>query len=186
MTDSLSTLLEDYARRRPAACTEVQRFAEFLKSAPTVFERTHPPGHFTASCWLVSCDRQRVLLTHHRKLGRWLQLGGHADGQQDLAEVALREAEEESGLRGLVVEPRIFDLDAHMIPARANEPEHLHWDVRFVVQCSASEAFELSAESLALAWVPIDQLLTAETETSLRRMAQYWRSADPWQEHGCK
>jgi 8-oxo-dGTP pyrophosphatase MutT (NUDIX family) len=101
--------------------------------------RSVPPralaGHFTASCWLVSADGQRLLLTHHRKLQRWLQLGGHADGDRDLAQVALKEAEEESGLSGLVLEdPAIFDLDKHWIPERKDVPGHWHYDVRFVIR----------------------------------------------------
>ena len=153
------------------------RFQAFANSSSEVFERSHPPGHFTASCWLLSPDRRRVLLTQHKKLGRWLQLGGHADGDLDLVDVALREAQEESGLDCLgpdSIVPEIFDLDAHEIPARANEPAHIHWDVRFVIY-AASELFNVSAESDALAWVEIDQLARDEgVDESLQRMAKKW------------
>ena len=132
-------------------------------------------GHFTGSCWLVSKDGQRVLLTHHKKLERWLQLGGHADGDSDLAQVALREAEEESGLRDLSVEPEIFDLERHAIPARGSDPEHYHHDVRFVVHANGSEEYIVSDESHALAWRIISELVDdADADESIRRMARKW------------
>lgn len=140
-----------------------------------MFRREHGTGHFTGSAWLVSADGERVLLTHHRKLGRWLQLGGHADGETDLARVALQEAEEESGLSGLMVEENIFDIDRHEIPARADEPAHWHYDVRFVVRAGSSEAFSVSDESLALAWRSITELADdLSADDSLRRMATKW------------
>ncbi|MEO7064183.1 MAG: NUDIX hydrolase [Dokdonella sp.] len=150
-------------------------FRRFLESSPQAFQRSHQIGHFTGSAWLVSADGERVLLTHHRKLDRWLQLGGHADGDTDLARVALREAEEESGLRDLVGETAVFDLDRHTIPARGEEPEHWHYDVRYVVRATVSEAFTLSAESHALAWRTIVQLAEGgDVDRSIRRMARKW------------
>jgi 8-oxo-dGTP pyrophosphatase MutT (NUDIX family) len=157
-----------------------QRFLKFAASHADVFHRHHLAGHFTGSAWLVSPDQKQVLLTHHKKLQRWLQLGGHADGEHDLANVALREATEESGLTQLRVEPEIFDLDAHEIPARGQvntsgyEPAHIHWDVRFVVY-ARELAFKLNEESLALAWRPIaDLACDAHTEESIARMARKW------------
>ena len=152
----------------------------FLKEAEQPFHREQLSGHFTGSAWLVSGDGERVLLTHHRKLQRWLQLGGHADGDSDLAAVALREAEEESGLSGLQVEPVIFDVDRHWIPERKHEPGHWHYDVRYVVRAGEHEEFSLSEESLELAWVPIrDLALAQETDASLRRMARKWLARRP-------
>lgn len=154
---------------------EVDLFETFLTGSPRVFERVHAHGHFTGSAWLVSADGKRVLLTHHRKLGRWLQLGGHADGDTDLARVALKEAGEESGLGDLVVDENIFDLDRHEIPARGEESAHWHYDVRFVVRAMGSEDFKVSGESLALAWRSITDLVNdAAADQSLRRMAGKW------------
>ena len=171
----LSDALDRYAVVRPAERDTLLLFRDFLVSCSDVFERSHAIGHFTGSAWLVSADESRVLLTHHRKLDRWLQLGGHADGDADLASVALREAGEESGLGGLRVERDIFDLDRHRIPARGSDPEHWHYDVRFVVRANGSEDFVVSDESHALSWREIASLAGDGTaDPSLRRMARKW------------
>ena len=166
---------ERYAARNPTERAVVSLFAGFAAAHADAAERSLASGHLTGSAWLVSADGMRVLLTHHRKLDRWLQLGGHADGDVDLARVTLREAEEESGLSGLVVEPDIFDLDRHEIPARGNEPAHWHYDVRYVVRATAEENFIVSEESHALAWCDSAALAAdASADESLRRMARKW------------
>jgi 8-oxo-dGTP pyrophosphatase MutT (NUDIX family) len=172
---SLEGALARYRAAYPDAAALADEFTCFLRSARTVFERSHAIGHFTGSAWLVSADGTRVLMTHHRKLDAWLQLGGHADGDADLARVALREAEEESGLTDLVVERAIFDIDRHRIPARPGEPEHWHYDVRHVVRATRGEDFVVGDESHALAWRRIDELVDDETiDASVRRMARKW------------
>ncbi len=168
-------LLNQYVESEPENACSTELLIEFARQHENCCERTLTVGHFTGSCWLVSKDGQRVLLTHHKKLERWLQLGGHADGDSDLAQVALREAEEESGLTDLIVEPGIFDLERHAIPARGNDPEHYHHDVRFVVHATGSEDYVVSDESHALAWRNITELVDdAEAEESIRRMARKW------------
>src|SRR5690242_4623014 len=151
----LLKIVAEYADRFPDESAMARRFTNFIATHPDCFERSCVPGHITGSAWVLDADRSRVLLTHHRKLGRWLQLGGHADGDPDLARVALREAGEESGLQDLLVEPEIFDLDRHLIPARGEEPAHWHYDVRYVVRATGSEAFAVGEESLDLAWQSI-------------------------------
>jgi 8-oxo-dGTP pyrophosphatase MutT (NUDIX family) len=172
----LSAAFTRYAARYPGEAN-IARFDEWLRLEPHPFHRETQAGHFTGSAWLVSADGERVLLMHHRKLQRWLQLGGHADGDADLAAVALREAQEESGLMDLEVQPGIFDMDLHVIPARRDEPEHWHYDVRYVVIARGSEAFTLNEESLDLAWRSIAELAADPTaDESLRRMASKWLS----------
>ena len=164
----------EYAGRWPDEVAP-QQFRQFLDEHADAFERTLAIGHFTGSAWVVSSDGKRVLLTHHRKLGLWLQLGGHADGDADLMRVALREAGEESGLTGLTVDPTIFDLDRHRIPARGTDPEHWHYDVRYVVRAGANEAFVVGDESHDLAWRAIADVARDESaDTSVRRMAVKW------------
>ncbi|MEO6801501.1 MAG: NUDIX hydrolase [Rhodanobacter sp.] len=153
----------------------ITRFEIFLHTQAHAFERSNRAGHFTGSAWLVSADGARVLLMHHRKLGRWLQPGGHADGDADLARVALREAQEETGVRGPCVDSAIFDVDSHRISARAGEPEHWHYDARYVVRAGTDESFVVNAESHALAWRSVAEVLNDESlDVSLRRMAGKW------------
>ena len=171
--EQVRQLLEGFTPA-PAVLEVRDQFLKFASDHADCCERTLAVGHFTGSAWLVSADGERVLLTHHRKLDRWLQLGGHADGDGDLAAVALREAKEESGLSGLTLEGSIFDLDRHLIPARGEEPAHWHYDVRFVVR-AGNEEFEVSEESHSLAWKSIAEIATdANADESLRRMARNW------------
>jgi 8-oxo-dGTP pyrophosphatase MutT (NUDIX family) len=173
--DALLAAVRHHAATRPDQADVAARFAAFIADNPDCCERSLPAGHLTGSAWLVSRDGRRVLLTHHRKRGKWLQLGGHADGDHDLARVALREAEEESGLRDLVVEPAIFDLDCHWIPARKADPGHYHWDMRYVVRARGDETFTVSDESHALAWRDIAELVDEPgLDNSVRRMAGEW------------
>ena len=175
-------LLANYAPDDLEQAGQRRLFMDFVEQHPACCERHLAIGHLTGSAWLVSKDGQRALLMHHRKLNRWLQPGGHADGSGDLAHVALREAEEETGLAGLTVEAVVFDLDRHRIPARGAEPEHWHYDVRFVVRANGSESFIQNGESLALAWFDIKKLAyDGELDESIRRMAKKWlgRSDNP-------
>jgi 8-oxo-dGTP pyrophosphatase MutT (NUDIX family) len=167
----LENLLEAYVPSHPSDAEARDRILGFVRAHDDCFERTLLEGHITGSAWIVNRERTRCLLTHHRKLERWLQLGGHADGQTDILEVAMREAEEESGLKSLrAVSTRIFDCDVHPIPGRKAEPEHFHYDVRFLLEADDGEPLVISEESKELAWVALDEVAALESDESVMRM----------------
>ena len=171
----LKARLAAYRARWPEESETLARFEAFVDSHPDCFHRSCRVGHVTGSAWIVDRTGERVLLTHHRKLGRWLQPGGHSDGETDTLAVALREAEEESGLPVRALDAAIFDLDVHPIPALPGEPAHYHFDVRFLVRAE-HDRFRISAESHALEWVPAEGLGALTNEESVLRMARKWRA----------
>lgn len=165
--------LADYAAKHPDETETVGRFIDFVRTEGDCFERSLAVGHVTGSAWIVNADGSQVLLTHHRKLDRWLQLGGHADGDPDVFAVALKEAREESGLSDFAaVIEGIFDLDIHPIPARKSDPEHLHYDVRYLLRATGATDYVVSDESHDLRWVPLDEVTTLTTEDSMTRMVR--------------
>lgn len=156
----------------------LERLRDFARSTEACFSRSHLAGHLTGSALVVSPAGDRVLLTLHRKLGKWLQLGGHADGETRLDVVAMTEAREESGLEGLEFlryegpgEPLPFDLDIHEIPARGGVPAHLHYDVRYLVVAPGPDVAPpvLSSESRDLRWLPLEQARALADEESMLR-----------------
>lgn len=172
----LLAAIDDYERRHPDEKRVVEQFRDFVTRQPRCFERSTIQGHITGSAWVVDDRRTHTLLTHHRKLNKWLQLGGHADGESDVLKVALTEAREESGIDDVrPLSPIIFDLDVHVIPARANDPEHLHYDVRYIVHAGHSRHI-VSEESHDLAWVPVLSIEHFTTEESMLRMARKWNA----------
>ena len=149
------------------------RLVAFVAAHADAFERALAIGHITASAWIVDASHTRALLMHHRKLGKWLQPGGHADGDFDVRRTALREAREESGLRSLrLAQNRIYDLDVHAIPARPGEPAHDHYDVRFAFEADPAEPLVVNEESKELAWVALDALASYGADESVLRLAR--------------
>jgi len=146
------------------------KFLQLLEN-PRCYFRDHLPGHITGSAWIIDKSKQFTLLTHHAKLNKWLQTGGHADGDKDILRVALREAEEESGVRNFkLLQTGIFDIDIHPIPERKDFPLHFHYDVRFLLQASMEEPLVISEESHDVAWKKIDEIgeLTNQNNSMLR------------------
>lgn len=151
---SLIESIRSYQSRFPEELAFKKRFLELLEHRRAFF-RDHLPGHITASAWIIDTSRQYALLTHHAKLSRWLQPGGHADGVEDVMNVAKNEAREETGLTSLrLAGGEILDLDIHSIPTRGDFPAHLHYDIRFLFTASKDEPFVISEESIDLAWIP--------------------------------
>jgi 8-oxo-dGTP pyrophosphatase MutT (NUDIX family) len=146
----------------------------FVQANDQFWQRTTLEGHLTGSAWVLSPDQSQVLLIHHAKLDRWLQPGGHADAtDESLLETARREAQEECGMAHLtLLQPGIFDIDIHTIPTKGHEPEHLHYDIRFVFSTdNQAENAHDQLEIKAVQWVPIETLQKESVPSSLRRMA---------------
>ena len=148
--------------RRPGpgparACAEA--FCGFLAARPDATQRSCVPGHITASAVVLSADRRSVLLTLHPRVGRWVQLGGHCEpGDPTIAgRGALREATEESGIDGLVIDPAPVHLDVHPITCSLGVPTR-HFDIRFRVIAPAGAVPAISAESDDLRFWPVDAL----------------------------
>lgn len=150
--NNLRNLLERY---NPTDANEIvakSQMLRFLNEYKDCFERSLSVGHFTGSCWLVNSDGTKFLLTLHKKIGCWLQLGGHADGDSDLARVALKEAYEESGLNHIeFISPEIFDIGVYWVKEYKGVPAHYHYDVRFLMR-SYGDSIKISNESDDLQW----------------------------------
>jgi len=178
-TDSarrLAVLLEAYTAAGPEEESHRLHILEHLAAEPLWWHRDTLPGHVTGSAFVVDPALERMLLVHHRRLGRWLQPGGHDEGEEDPAATALREVREETGIREprcLGRQPAIFDLDVHPIPAGGPMPRHLHLDVRFLFLADPGLALcPGPGESPRLAWFPLAEALARLGEASARRVGR--------------
>ena len=148
--------------------SDYAKLVEFVQNNPGCFEREHL-GHITGSVWIINHEETHALLTHHRKLNIWLQLGGHAYGDPDIPAVALKEAYEESGIENLeFIFPEIYDIDIHPIP---NHKCVAHYDVRYLLKAGPGATYIVSEESHDLAWVPFEKIPDYTTAPSVVRMA---------------
>lgn len=151
-------LIEPLSRYCPTKAEESFKkiMLDFLSTSEHVFERSHCCGHITASCWLLNKERTHGLMMHHKKLDQWFQLGGHCDGDSDTLAVAIKEAQEESGIESIIaLSPEIFDIDIHWIPSNSKEPGHYHYDVRYLLGVNSDENIIQNSESKELRWIPM-------------------------------
>ena len=153
-------LLESFAPTDVSQRAVREAMLAFLAARPDGMQRSCIPGHFTASAVVVDPSRDAVLLTLHRRLGLWLQLGGHCEpGDATVPDAALREATEESGLAGLVLDPAPLDLDVHPLTCSLGVPTR-HLDIRFLIRAPAGAEAVITDESLRLDWFPFSRLPT--------------------------
>lgn len=161
--------------KREQTC--LNQMLSFVAQHKNFTDRNNTIGHVTASAWLLNHAGDKALLTHHKKLDKWLQLGGHVDEGETIIEAALREAIEESGIKNIAaVSSKIFDIDVHPFPEKDNFPEHLHFDVRFMCQVSdpSDEALSISDESNELKWFSRHDAQALDLDPSVTRMFQKW------------
>jgi len=176
--------LKLYPRYLDLQRRHLEQIRNFVEEQPSCFERTHTPGHITGSALITTPRMNQVLLTHHKKLNLWLQLGGHSDGDPHTDFVALREAQEESGMSdfeffdlkkifGTTLTEHgmspIFEIDVHKIPARKNEPEHFHYDINFLLVAKKPESIVISDESNDLRWFSLEEAYKLTSEASMHR-----------------
>jgi 8-oxo-dGTP pyrophosphatase MutT (NUDIX family) len=174
----LNELLHKYEPGNDVEKRFKKRMVQFLDSTRNPFERSNFVGHFTASCLLLNRNEDQALLMLHSKLNRWFQLGGHCDGNPNILNVAIKEAEEESGLLNVVpVISEIFDIDIHLIPGSKDVPEHFHFDVRFLLKTTNDQSVKKNHEAKELRWVEkrIDTDIPTENE-SVCRLISKWKN----------
>ena len=168
--NKIRNFFKHYQVRYPEETAVVERISSFVDANTDCFSRELAVGHITGSAWILDSTGTRALLTHHKKLNIWVQLGGHADSDPNVEQVAYREAIEESGLVGLqFVDQELFDIDIHQIPARGPEAAHYHYDCRFLFH-AVDDHYIVSDESHDLQWVPLDDMGSVTTEPSITRM----------------
>ena len=167
-------------RYQPTILKEIvakTKMLEFIQTNENCFERTLEIGHITGSAWLLNKNLDQALLIHHAKLNKWFQLGGHDDGDSDILNVAIKEAQEESGILAIeAVIPDIFDIDIHEIPANKKDQVHFHYDIRFLLKVTSNEEIQINEEAKALAWIGKDESKLPTIEESILRMHQKWIS----------
>jgi 8-oxo-dGTP pyrophosphatase MutT (NUDIX family) len=148
-----------------------QRFLDLVGTHDDVLDRTCRPGHLTGSAVVVDHTGERLLLLWHNKAGRWLQPGGHADGDGNLAHVAWREATEETGIVGLSVVTPAIHLDIHEFRP-PDEDAHLHYDIRFLILAPPGAVARHNHESSGTRWAAADELPELGADPGLMVLAE--------------
>ena len=167
----LTALLTGYQATGDTEAADLARMTRLAAGSPDPWSRSLPL-HFTASALVVHPATSRVLLRWHVKLGRWLQVGGHADpGESDPLSVALREAREETGLADLAPWPdgRLRHAAVCQVPASGGDPEHEHADLRFVLATDSPDAIAAENEQSPLRWLTVDEARELVGGNNLRR-----------------
>lgn len=137
----------------------ISSFIELIESHENCYERNLLSGHLTGSAWVLNSNYSKALLIHHKKLNKWLQPGGHADGDENLRNVAQRELMEETGLKNTEVYiDTIFDLDIHLIPKNNQVPQHHHFDIRYLFLGDDMDTIRISNESIDVRWWDLDSI----------------------------
>ena len=176
---SIYTLTQNYLSKY-SEDSHALHVLEFLDNYENFWQRDNFYGHITSSAWVVNETRDKVLLTHHKKLDIWIQLGGHIEAEDNtIYETCERELREESGLKEFkLLSNEIFDIDVHKFPRSANGfPEHFHLDIRFLFQGNSDEKINFDLlESNEVVWIPINEVENYQNARSVMRMLEKLRS----------
>jgi 8-oxo-dGTP pyrophosphatase MutT (NUDIX family) len=183
----LLSLLQQHRTRFIDEAAYIRRAIMFVEEHEDIFYRELWPAHVTGSAWVVSPDRESVLMLHHRKLDQWFQPGGHADGDNDVLRVALRETSEETGLDPAhirLIDDAVFDVDIHTILSSHEAPRHEHIDIRFLVEIDDSLPLPGSDEAHEVLWVDFHDISRFNNNRSTYRMVEKTRELRrAWEAH---
>jgi 8-oxo-dGTP pyrophosphatase MutT (NUDIX family) len=167
--DTVMLLLEGLGNLDSSQASVRDSMLAFAAQHPDALHRSCQEGHFTGSAMVVEQGTGRVLLLFHTKLRKWLQPGGHTDGEAVMASTALREATEETGISGLRVFSDPIDLDIHEVRP-PSEPAHLHHDIRFLVLAPQGSLPVGNHESESLRWFTPDEAAELDVDESVLRL----------------
>lgn len=162
-------LLEAYKPHSETESAIKERFIDFVKENDDCFFRSNLKGHITASAFVIDPEKGKLLLIHHKKLNKWLQPGGHCDGDTDTLNVAIKEVFEETGV---MIEPNhqpVIDLDIHTIPERKGVPEHEHFDVRYLFEADSTLPLIQNHETIEIKWIELQKIEDFTQEESIIR-----------------
>ena len=171
----MNSFIEKIETFHPLTATETrikERFIDFISHNPDCFLRSNLQGHITASAFVVDKAADKILLIHHKKLDKWLQPGGHCDGDTDTLAVAIKEVWEETGVVVQAGNQSIADLDIHVIPKRKDIPEHEHFDVRYIFEADSLLPLIQNHETNDLKWISLDDLSRYTDEESVLRVTR--------------
>ncbi len=159
-SQDILTLLHNHSAINAEEEVYRQQTYQFVTEHPQNFLQENPQAHLTASSWIVNPERTHALLIFHRKLNKWLQVGGHVENtDESLQTAALREAYEETGLANIkLVSPTLFDIDVHLIPARHQTPAHYHHDFRFLLEAEQTNISHIPTEVVDLQWFELKNI----------------------------
>lgn len=174
----LLSMLDAHQTQDEKELADIDIIKGLIHQYPHIMNMNCEVGHITASAIIVDITSNRTLLHFHKRLNRWLQVGGHGDCERDFSLVALREAQEETGLPDLVHYPADvpivpIDYDVHTIPQRKDYPEHLHLDFRYVLTTSQPDSLApADGESTQFKWLSFAEVLSLgdEIDYSLHRL----------------
>ena len=156
--NNILKIIKTYRPINPAQKEIQDKFILFIENNPDCLLRSNLKGHLTASAFVMDLKTQQVLLIHHKKLDKWLQPGGHCDGDADLLRVAIKEVFEETGLKIQANGQSIKGLDIHIIPEYKGIPEHKHYDVRYIFESDSSLPLIQNHETTGIQWINLEDL----------------------------